>query len=1421
MAAATEYTKVAQELYISYFGRPADPAGLAAMTAALAAADAPTSTSGLETAYKEGNVAVKELIDSFGTSAESQALYAGATTTQFVTAIFQNLFNRAPLEAGLTFWKQQIDTGAITKAGAAHAILEGAVAIAGGADAAVIARKVAVAEGFTTAVDTDNEITAYKGAAAAAEARKLLANVNGTTDVAVYQSTVNTTIANLVLGTVPGSSLDLTINKDALVGTALNDTFIATFANNDNTLQAGDRINGGGGNDTLRADLGDSNNFAMLVETTSVETVVLRAQAISRDSTDNNTERTSKTQIDAQDMVGVLRWEDRDSRADLQIEDVRILPSQITRDITIAMVGTDPGNVDFGLYFDQHSLRAAPVAQSGATMRLQLMDTRASDASLPPLTSNPYNGFTFKLDGKAIVVRSQEIDQAKNYDELLIAVKAAVANTPGIQNFKVEKGVTFTAVDTQSGRPQTGTEINITNPGAGVIAIDSESGWLAEAAVPANSGLHTAILTDTPATQAFKVTSTIILDDVGRGSNGGDLVIGGLSVGDTSNSKGVERFEITVERTSKLQTINSTNNTLEEVVLVNGVTKGNLSVIGNQNLINSALNPNALFPLTPLVDVLGLPGTIGGLPTGGTPVGTRSDFPMPGTVSQRGGSQHGDMYGFHDVRLIDGSTLSGDLSFTAVVTDRSIAKYVNKVDTQADAAVDNIAFTYTGGTGNDTMIVDLDAAVAGSRARIESGLEDFTFGLNGGAGNDALTLRIAPAVAGGGVTATTNWANNQDLNNNISISGGDGNDTIRKLGDGDTRISGGAGDDTIYSENTGRQPVNVLVYGSTTPVATSTNAAWVFNTVDQVALTLDADRFVSDTRSDFNNTYFLYNTKVNVTYKGIVSTITLANSTTYTATDLDINQAIKKAINLDPVLSKLLVATDAESNALHVTALTDGLHAVTDLSIALVAPTTGLSAADITAAAKAYGIVADATGANVYAAMVNSINAFGIKGDYNSAFATALDPVLPATFVAMTGAESAAISDNIITGGTGNDVIVLGNKEVIAVDLAAPTATEFAVSNNETVVYAPAFGNDTIVNFDVTGAGIDHLDFTALGGTTLTNTLTTDKSITIGTAINVALTETAITALYAANNVAAQTHVYVAVDSVTSIGTVYQIADAIGANTATIVKAGTIDLAQTITAGTSLWNSLTQANFVNSEAANYYLLEGAAGGVPAAIIPPNAVAYTMTGATGYNAGNNNNVTITVANNGTYNSTVSNFATGDKFVFAAGTVVTVADGAAGDNEVTLTATNGGNVQTIVVQTPIAAPIVDPIADVAAFNTFFGAGTIVVSGAATTPINSAVASIDASVGNVTFSVATGTYTTNVTGYAAADVFQFVTGSVLSIVNTNLADGIIDVVATNGGTTTTLHLTGLNNADDTAVATSVANFNTTYGAGSLVVM
>lgn len=144
------------------------------------------------------------------------------------------------------------------------------------------------------------------------------------------------------------------------MGTAGNDTFKAPILDNQNTLQSGDKIDGGAGAlDRLAADVGTSQNFAITAETTGVEQVAIRAQANQTDSGQNNV--AGNVQIDAQRMVGVNQWESNNSRADVLIEDVRILDSQITKNITIAMVETDPGHVDFGVYFDQYSLRANTV----------------------------------------------------------------------------------------------------------------------------------------------------------------------------------------------------------------------------------------------------------------------------------------------------------------------------------------------------------------------------------------------------------------------------------------------------------------------------------------------------------------------------------------------------------------------------------------------------------------------------------------------------------------------------------------------------------------------------------------------------------------------------------------------------------------------------------------------------------------------------------------------------------------------------------------------------------------------------------------------------------------------------------------------------------------------------------------------------
>ncbi len=114
--------------------------------------------------------------------------------------------------------------------------------------------------------------------------------------------------------------------------------------------------------------------------------------------------------------------------------------------------------------------------------------------------------------------------------------------------------------------------------------------------------------------------------------------------------------------------------------------------------------------------------------------------------------------GFTDVRLIDASAMTGKLAFTAAITGDSIAKYITSVDTASSPMADvagtgNVNFSatapnnganfiYTGGTNNDTMVVNVDNAVAASRSSVLSGQSDFTFNVSGGTGNDAITFNM-------------------------------------------------------------------------------------------------------------------------------------------------------------------------------------------------------------------------------------------------------------------------------------------------------------------------------------------------------------------------------------------------------------------------------------------------------------------------------------------------------------------------------------------------------------------------------------------------------------------------------------------------------------------------------------------------------
>ena len=189
--AAADYEAVVQQIYVAYFGRPADAAGLNRNEGLLAASAAPVALDDMSNAYAS-NAGLRSVVDSFNTSEESQALYVGDNRA-FISSVYANLFNRAPDAAGLAYWSKAIDDGVLTRANAAISIMAGAQ----GSDKATVAAKTTVARNFTNALDTSAKAAAYSGMAANASVRSMLGTVSGGTDPAAFQGTVSATVAKL------------------------------------------------------------------------------------------------------------------------------------------------------------------------------------------------------------------------------------------------------------------------------------------------------------------------------------------------------------------------------------------------------------------------------------------------------------------------------------------------------------------------------------------------------------------------------------------------------------------------------------------------------------------------------------------------------------------------------------------------------------------------------------------------------------------------------------------------------------------------------------------------------------------------------------------------------------------------------------------------------------------------------------------------------------------------------------------------------------------------------------------------------------------------------------------------------------------------------------------------------------------------
>ncbi len=169
-----------QGLYVQYFGRPADPTGLAYWTSVV--------ESGVAAGGDMGTV-IDGIREALGRSVEYRAKFSGLTSDQSVNTIFQNQFGRDASPNELAYWALPLAQGKLSIAQVAGAITDSAIA-ADSSDAAVFKARKDAAQSFTDGLTTQDQIRAYAGEAAGDSARSLLGSI--TADSLATQNSTGT-----------------------------------------------------------------------------------------------------------------------------------------------------------------------------------------------------------------------------------------------------------------------------------------------------------------------------------------------------------------------------------------------------------------------------------------------------------------------------------------------------------------------------------------------------------------------------------------------------------------------------------------------------------------------------------------------------------------------------------------------------------------------------------------------------------------------------------------------------------------------------------------------------------------------------------------------------------------------------------------------------------------------------------------------------------------------------------------------------------------------------------------------------------------------------------------------------------------------------------------------------------------------------
>ncbi|MFC6640188.1 DUF4214 domain-containing protein [Sulfitobacter sediminilitoris] len=1077
-------------VYIGYYDRAADVAGMQFW----------------EQVVANTSLDLVAITSDFASQSETQEVHpffadpATSSPATFITSLYQNLFNRDPDAAGLTFWSDALQDaidgvpGAITVGEIIIAIIQGAVDVEGGTqDRTTILNKIEVATDWTDAAEAAGD---EYGALSQASAKSI---IEGVTDdpatVTAAKATVDDFFAddNGDNGGTPGEKMFLTSGTDVMTGTEDDDQFLGYIQQNpfaggiSNSLSSADRLDGGAGDDRLYAEL--TYEFVgvnalgvtdVQPRTNNIEDIDIEARDVSDYGVISN--GASPTQldsiyewvpdivVDAKYMVDVEEIGSHYSDGDLKIENLTTLTSngsaRNTSEMTITMDHTDNFNTDkdasdLVVLFDNDYLLSGQESQG--EIYYWILDEDAELAGNPNRLNNiDVDGLRFNItnaDGTVTAVNLEAIEAntAGTHQGFVNALQPALQALIAAGTLPEGTTLTLDPTITDTTFLDDGTESDT------IPAIVLTSGDGSEVVATGFSRIQEEIgeydvygrFDSFNEVQDEPISINIDLHKVGRGGDGGDLIIGGKSYETQDGiAPGIEVFHINVlgagnddpnggmAKPSSLGTVTSTGEQLREIYIKTDAEYAQGDTFASLEIRNG--------------------------------------------FSQYKESESGDL------QLVNADAFLGDLTLgtnaqnTIVNLDTLTAQGGGDVyfAGRLDGTEEGQAYSYTTGSGDDYVgvVVDGDALdFAGSSLNIATN-----------DGDDEVIVQSRFFDGGKIKFGDQNEELNQVILDNINIETGAGDDFIKSAiqSRGDLNIDAGAGADFI----------------DTSGGDAGMGAAWTFN-YDDARWT--GTPSTSDVPGVPTSLAYVGGATVTVTLSGAgtgsltngggvmalptagavagtdgyeaSATVNVAGPNQYFGTQVDVNNAVIAAVTNDPVLSKLITLELSENNTWVAYMNTRGGFQEIDLRV-------DIKQNDPTSNAPAHWAAVEDEAQSVFSDSILSVTDVGDANDATpndlTTSAGANDWYTGLSVAGDTNSAEQANSqapanretDNVINGGSNDaadDLIVLSTNAVGGVNSYTPIPGNTLINgaSNETIVMEGDFGDDTIMNFTTANSG--------------------------------------------------------------------------------------------------------------------------------------------------------------------------------------------------------------------------------------------------------------------------------------------------------------------------------------------------------------